>query len=86
MCSLVNNCFFYSHADNHPVHHAQEVVDHIYDSGVIIRFLPPYSTDLNPIEEVFAKVKHYSRQNDVQCVSCNQCEFLARLIAVIRLI
>ena len=77
MCSLVNNCFFYSHADNHPVHHAQEVV---------IRFLPPYSTDLNPIEEVFAKVKHYSRQNDVQCVSCNQCEFLARLIAVIRLI
>ena len=65
MYSLVNNCFFYSHADNHPVHLAQEVVDHIYDSGVIIRFLPPCSPDLNPIEEVFAKVKHYSRQNDV---------------------
>ena len=65
MCTLVNNCSFYSHADNHPVHHAQEVVDHIYDSGVIIRFLPPYSPDLNPIEEVFAKVKHYLRQNDV---------------------
>ena len=47
------------------MHHAQEVVDHIYDSGVIIRFLPPYSPDLNPIEEVFSKVKHYSRQNDV---------------------
>ena len=47
------------------MHHAQEIVDHIYDSGVIIRFLPPYSPDLNPIEEVFSKVKHYSRQNDV---------------------
>ena len=61
MCSLVINCFFYSHAHNHPVHHAQEVVDHIYDSGVIIRILTPYSPDLNPIEEVFAKVKHSAR-------------------------
>ena len=29
MSSLVNDCFFYSHTDNHPVHHAQEVVDHV---------------------------------------------------------
>ena len=51
--------------DNQLDNHAQEVVDHIYDSGVIICFLPPYSPDLNPIEDVFAKVKHYLRQNDV---------------------
>ena len=50
--------------DNHPAHHVQEVVEHVYDSGALIRFLPPYSPDLNPIEEVFAKVKHYLRQND----------------------
>jgi hypothetical protein len=51
--------------DNHPAHHVQEVVEHIYDSGAIIRYLPPYSPDFNPIEEVFAKVKHYLRQNDL---------------------
>ena len=39
-------------------------MEHVYDSGALIRFLPPYSPDLNPIEEVFAKVKHYLRQND----------------------
>ena len=61
MCSLVNNCFFYSHADNHPVHHAQKVVDQIYDSGVIILFAFCHHT----VDEVFAKVKHYWRQNNV---------------------
>ena len=50
--------------DNHPAHHVQEVVEHVYDSGALIRFLPPYSPDLNPIEGVFAKVKYYLRQND----------------------
>ena len=32
---------------------------------MIVRFLPPYSPDLNPIEEAFAKVKHHLRLNDV---------------------
>lgn len=51
--------------DNHPVHHVQEIVDLIYNAGVIVRYLPPYSPDLNPIEECFAQVKHYLRQNDL---------------------
>ncbi len=49
--------------DNHAVHHVQEVKERVYDYGTIIRFLPPYSPDLNPIEEVLANVKHYLRQN-----------------------
>jgi transposase len=61
--------------DNHPAHHVQEVVEHIYDSGAIVRYLPPYSPDLNPIEEVFAKVKHYLRQNDAVSVSFNASHF-----------
>jgi hypothetical protein len=32
---------------------------------MLVRFLPPYSPDLNPIEEAFAKVKHNLRLNDV---------------------
>ena len=47
------------------MHHVQEVIEHVYESGAIIRFLPPYSPDLNPIEEAFAKVKHNLRQNDL---------------------
>jgi transposase len=33
--------------------------------AIIDRFLPPYSPDLNPIEEAFSQVKHYLRQNDL---------------------
>jgi transposase len=30
-------------------------------SGVCVEYLPPYSPDLNPIEEAFLKVKHWLR-------------------------
>ena len=28
-------------------------------AGVRIEYLPPYSPDLNPIEEAFSKIKHF---------------------------
>ena len=28
-------------------------------------YLPPWSPDLNPIEEPFSKVKHYLQENDL---------------------
>jgi transposase len=35
-------------------------------SGVRLKYLPPYSPDLNPIEEAFSKIKHYIRRhNDI---------------------
>ena len=43
----------------------QDVIEHVCNSGVLVRFLPSYSPDLNPVEEVFAKVKHYLRRNDL---------------------
>jgi transposase len=30
--------------------------------GVCVEYLPPYSPDLNPIEEAFLKVKHFIRR------------------------
>jgi transposase len=34
-------------------------------AGVRIEYLPPYSPDLNPIEEAFSKIKHFiHRHND----------------------
>ena len=46
--------------DNASIHHVTDVVDRISRTGAIIRFLPPYSPDFNPAEEVFSKVKNFS--------------------------
>ena len=51
--------------DNHAVHHVPEGTELIYNSGVIICYLPPYSPDFNYIEEAFDQVKHDLRQNNV---------------------
>ena len=32
-------------------------------AGVRLEYLPPYSPDLNPIEEAFSKIKHFIRRN-----------------------
>jgi hypothetical protein len=42
--------------DNASIHHVEEVVDTIRSVGALVKFLPPYSPDLNPCEEVFAQL------------------------------
>ena len=39
------------------IHHIAEVERSISEVGALTLFLPPYSPDLNPIEELFSKVK-----------------------------
>ena len=43
--------------DNASIHHTNGIVDKIQRTGALVYFLPPYSPDLNPIEETFSKVK-----------------------------
>ena len=43
--------------DNLGSHKGQAVRKAIRDAGAKLLFLPPYSPDLNPIEQVFAKLK-----------------------------
>ena len=44
--------------DNASIHHVQSIVDLIENqAGARLLFLPPYSPDLNPTEEVFSKIK-----------------------------
>jgi transposase len=43
--------------DNLAAHKSAAVRDAIEAAGATIRFLPPYSPDLNPIENAFAKLK-----------------------------
>ena len=50
--------------DNCSIHHTQRVTEMILSTGALLRFLPPYSPDLNPIEFVFSKVKSFVKAND----------------------
>ena len=43
--------------DNASIHHVDRVTNAIHQTGAILRFLPPCSPDLQPLEEVFSKVK-----------------------------
>jgi len=44
-------------ADNLPSHKVAGVSEAIEATGAALRYLPPYSPDLNPIENLFAKLK-----------------------------
>ena len=51
--------------DNASIYHTDSVVRTIDATGALIRFLPPYSPDMNPIENVFSEVKHYLEANGI---------------------
>jgi len=50
--------------DNASIHHIDELVELLSGVGVLVKFLPPYSPDINSIEEVFTEVKHYLQANN----------------------
>jgi hypothetical protein len=43
--------------DNASIHHVHGITELIQGVGAIPLFLPPYSPDFNPIEELFSKLK-----------------------------
>ena len=47
--------------DNLRSHKSAAVRQSIKTAGARFWFLPPYSPDLNPIEQAFAKIKHWMR-------------------------
>jgi transposase len=54
--------------DNLGSHKGKAVRKAIRDAGAKLFFLPPYSPDLNPIEQVFAKLKTLLRKADERTV------------------
>ena len=50
--------------DNCTIHHISEVREVLQNSGIVTLFLPPYSPDLNPLEEAFSYVKQYLKKHD----------------------
>ena len=51
--------------DNCAIHHVQEVKDLLKAAGILYMFLPPYSPDLNPAEELFSYIKYYLKDHDL---------------------
>jgi transposase len=58
-------------ADNLSSHKVKGVQEAIEATGASLRYLPPYSPDLNPIETVFSKVKALLRK-----AACRTVELL----------
>ena len=40
------------------MHHTEPIVSLLQESGILVEFLPPYSPDLNPVDEAFSYVKY----------------------------
>jgi transposase len=49
--------------DNASIHHTARIKQMCDDAGVKLVYLPPYSPDLNPIEEFFAELKAFIKRN-----------------------
>ena len=50
--------------DNCSIHRVEEVLELFRSTGIVVMFLPPYSPDYNPVEEVFSYVKYYLKRHD----------------------
>ena len=59
--------------DNLPAHKPAAVRPAIERSGAELRYLPPYSPDLNPIEQVFAKMKTLLRKAEERTLEALWC-------------
>jgi putative transposase len=68
--------------DNLGSHRAQAIRDAIIRAGARLAFLPPYSPDLNPIEQTFAKVKHWLRMAQARSIDAIH-EQVASLVGAI---
>jgi len=54
--------------DNLPAHKVAGVREAIERAGAEVRYLPPYSPDFNPIEQVFSKIKAELRRREERTI------------------
>ncbi len=69
-------------ADNLSVHKATGVQEAIAATGARLLYLPPYSPDLNPIEKLFAKLKHHLRNEAKRTVE-TVCDAIGRILETV---
>jgi putative transposase len=69
--------------DNLGSHKSKAVRDAVKGAGARLWFLPKYSPDLNPIEQAFAKIKHWMRQAQKRTVD-DTWRHLGHLVGTIK--
>ena len=52
--------------DNLCVHHTKDITDYLSSIGVRVKYTPPYSPELNPIEEMFSWTKRKLRYKHIK--------------------
>ena len=65
--------------DNAAIHHLSRIQDIITGVGAKLVFLPPYSPDLMPLEEVFSQVKQLLRAYDSLYLSSQTPELFLKV-------
>lgn len=68
--------------DNLGSHKGTAVRRAIHSAGAHLLFLPPYSPDLNPIEQLFAKLKHFMRKASARSVD-DTCQRLGKILGTV---
>ena len=68
--------------DNLGSHKAVAIRRMIQAAGARLWFLPPYSPDLNPIEQAFAKIKHWMRMAQKRTIE-DTWQYVGHLVATI---
>ena len=69
--------------DNLGSHKSAELRRMISAAGARLWYLPPYSPDLNPIEQTFAKIKHWMRSAQKRTID-DVCRTLGELVHAIQ--
>ncbi len=63
-------------------HKGRAVRQAIQKAEARLRFLPSYSPDLNPIEQAFAKIKHWMRTAQKRTIE-DACAYIGSLVETI---
>jgi len=50
--------------DNCSIHHVAKVEAAFMEAGILVFYLPPYSPDLNPVEEFLSYFNYYLEHHD----------------------
>jgi transposase len=61
--------------DNLPTHKVKGVAEAVNARDARLLYLPPYSPDLNPIEQVFSKIKTELRRRELRTVTALEDSF-----------
>ncbi len=68
--------------DNLGSHKSKAVRQAIQQAGAKRSFLPSYSPDLDPIEQAFAKIKHWMRCAQKRSIE-DACDYIGSLVQTI---